>query len=374
MNDIANNSTTKAVPFIIWTLQRTGGTNLTQRLVDRSDLICVQHEPFNAGRMYGHITQQWLASHDQSALVKDVQEIADQRVLIKHCVETVPWEISLALADATIHSGYQHLFLYRKNARDRLLSLHFARETGVWGPKMNKEADDNTEIQAIAVDNLIAHEHKSIGLLQRVWQHLISQGVHPLALSYEEIYRVKPEQAIETLLPILKALGLSQNENNDSAFAMEVIGKGDQGTRDQYQSIPGINELENALQHTPFFNPVIDEVVLDIKTEILPEWILKAQVDIVPHSLMVGQSLELGGVVVLSPDAPKKLMLYLEYNGNESVIAWGKPSQKMANLFPTNPQAAKARFKTDKFCIAKNNRISIYLKDNTGKHYVLFAL
>lgn len=36
-------------PFIIWTLQRTGGTNLAQRLVELSGLKGAQHEPFNKG-------------------------------------------------------------------------------------------------------------------------------------------------------------------------------------------------------------------------------------------------------------------------------------------------------------------------------------
>lgn len=375
MNDIVNNnSTTKSLPFIIWTLQRTGGTNLTQRLVDRSDLTCVQHEPFNPGRLYGHITEQWIASNDESALVKEIQEIAAQRVLIKHCVEIVPWAISCALANAAVGLGYQHLFLYRKNARDRLLSLHFARETGVWGPNMKQGVDENTEVQAIAVDKLIAHEHKSISSLQRVWQHLVSQGVRPLALSYEEIYRVNPEQAVETLLPVLKALGLSKNENNDSSFAMEVIGKGDQGTRDKYQSIPGISELESALQQTLCFDPVINEAVLNIKAEILPKWVLRAQIDTMPHSLIAGQSFDLGGLVVLSPDAPPKLTLCLENNGNESTIDWEKPSPKMAKLYPENPQAAKARFKTDKLCLAENDKLILYLKDDSGKRYILFTL
>jgi hypothetical protein len=339
--------------------------------MDRSDLKSIQHEPFNLGRLHGQITQHWMESKDESVLAKEMLNIANQHVIIKHCVEIVPWEISCALADATARLGYQHLFLYRENVRDRLLSLHFARETGVWGPKMNKEAGESAEIPAIAVDKLIAHEHKSVNLLQRVWQRLIAQGVHPLALSYEEIYRVKAEQAIENLMPILKQLGLSQSINNDSAFAMDVIGKGDQGTREQYRTIPGINELEVALQHTPHFIPVINKPTLEVKKDILPEWVLVAQIDAKPISLATGH---IGGVVVLSPDAPPKLTLFLENNDNETLIAWEKPSPKMAKLYPTNPQAANARFKTDELNISQNDRLTIYLKDDTGERYNLFFL
>ncbi len=371
MNDFVNKRPdTENIPFIVWTLQRTGGTNLTQRLMDRSDLKSIPHEPFNLGRLHGHVTQQWMDSKDGVALAKEMGAITAQQVIIKHCVEIVPWEVSCALADAAVGSGYQHLFLYRKNVRDRLLSLHFARETGVWGPKMKKGTDENTEIQAIPVDNLIAHERKSVSLLQRVWQHLIAQGAYPLALSYEEIYSVNAGQATENLLPILKKLGLSQNINNDSAFAMEVIGKGDQGTRAQYQNISGISELENALQNIPCFDPSINKPVVDTAINILPEWVLSAQVDAKPEPLAVGH---IGGVVVLSPYAPKKLALFLEINGNETAIPWEKPSPKMAKRYPANPQAANARFKTDDLCIAQNDRLTIYLKDDSGKRYVLFS-
>ncbi len=44
-------------PFIIWTLQRTGGTNLTVRLVELSGLESFPHEPFNIERIHGHITK-----------------------------------------------------------------------------------------------------------------------------------------------------------------------------------------------------------------------------------------------------------------------------------------------------------------------------
>lgn len=373
MNDFVNkSSTTKDIPFIVWTLQRTGGTNLTQRLMDRSNLMSIQHEPFNLGRLHGEITKQWMETKDESVLAEEMLNIATRQIIIKHCVEIVPWEITCALANAAAGFGYQHLFLYRKNARDRLLSLHFARETGVWGPKMKKELDENTEIQPIDVKSLIAHERKSIVSLQRVWQHLVDLNIEPLALSYEEIYSVDADQAIKNLLPILKKLGLSQDIKNDSAFAMEVIGRGDQGTRKQYQNIPGISELEEALQHTPSFNPTINKSLLDVKSAVLPEWVLTAQIDTRPEYLSTAG--HLGGVVVLNQNAPAKLTLFLENNGNEFAVAWEKPSPKMAKLYPTNLQAANARFKTDELSIAQHDKFTIYLKDDSGNQYMLFTI
>ena len=89
-NLVSNNSTAKCSPFIIWTLQRTGGTNLAKQSVSRSDLMCNQHEsvsmdykpldhePFNMDRVYGHITRQWMASRDEGVLIEKMQEIVAQ--------------------------------------------------------------------------------------------------------------------------------------------------------------------------------------------------------------------------------------------------------------------------------------------------------
>jgi hypothetical protein len=121
----------KFKPFIIWTLQRTGGTNLTSRLVEKFGLKETDHEPFNLGRLYGNVTKHWNDYKDAAVLHCSMQAIAAERNVIKHCMEMVPWEVTRALAEAAVHAGYKHLFLYRESPRDRLLSLHFVQKTEV---------------------------------------------------------------------------------------------------------------------------------------------------------------------------------------------------------------------------------------------------
>ncbi len=366
--------TTNAPPFIIWTLQRTGGTNLTQRLVELSGLNCTQHEPFNVGRIYGHITQQWIESNDESALAKEMQAVAEQHVIIKHCLETVPWEVSSALIDAAIRSGYKHLFLYRKNALDRLLSLNFAEKTGVWGPNMRSETTLNEPVDlSIPVDKLIAHERKCIKLMQRAWQYLISQGEQPLSLSYEELYRVTPEEADQTLLPILNVLGLSKTEQQDHDFVREIIGKGDQGTRDKYESMVGVEKLKQALSEVSCFAPVTG-VVLHIESLALPNWILMARIDTLPDTLLPGQFFNLSGIVVLNENAPKELSLHLTHHQTEMNIDWGKPSPKIAKCYPDNVQSAHARFKSDKIHAINGDAFVIAIKTAAGAYHPLFNI
>ena len=113
-------------PLLIWTLQRSGGTNLTRRLEVLAGLAHGEHEPFNVEREFGHITRDWLARPDRATLDTAMHAACTQRRLIKHCVELVPWEVSQALAEQSVDLGYRHLFLYREQPRDRLLSLTFA--------------------------------------------------------------------------------------------------------------------------------------------------------------------------------------------------------------------------------------------------------
>src|SRR5687767_10672415 len=102
--------------FIIWTLQRTGGTNLARRLFERASLVeaareKVQepgsigakwlgavasqwsfHEPFNYGkksRIFGPVTERWVTTNDRQALDTALAEICSLRIGLKHCVEMV---------------------------------------------------------------------------------------------------------------------------------------------------------------------------------------------------------------------------------------------------------------------------------------------
>ncbi|MCU0822362.1 MAG: M23 family metallopeptidase, partial [Spirochaetes bacterium] len=232
-------------PFIIWTLQRTGGTNLTHRLTERSGLPGTEHEPFNLGRIFGHVTEEWAWDKNADRLRLAMEEICQRRVIIKHCVETVPWEITEALVRASAGAGYRHLFLYRRNALDRLLSLHFAQKTGVWGPNMQKfasltgarEANPHaspdaagTEVlaEAVPVEKMVKHEKSCVQILTRTWDALNGLGAKPRAIAYEDIYRTAdPEQPAHILLPVLRYLGMSGSDAEDRAWIGDVVGKGD---------------------------------------------------------------------------------------------------------------------------------------------------
>lgn len=246
-------------PLLIWTLQRSGGTNLTRRLEVLAGLAHGEHEPFNVEREFGHITRDWLARPDRATLDTAMHAACTQRRLIKHCVDLVPWEVSQALAEQSVDLGYRHLFLYREQPRDRLLSLTFAKRSGVWAPgKARKELDDVAPIvtDALPVRWLIERETLCAQRLNAAWQLLRQAGQQPVPLSFEAIYKVPREEAVARLVRLVSELGLSSGDAAvDQNFAVQVQKSGDQNTSDHYGNFPGIHKLEKALLTVERFRP-----------------------------------------------------------------------------------------------------------------------
>lgn len=243
-------------PLVIWTLQRTGGTNLTSYLSQRSGLAVVPHEPFNVGRIWGHITEKWGQDKDERALASTVRELCCAPSVIKHCVEVIPPEVSRALATATTEAGFKHFFLYRRDPLDRLLSLHFARQTGIWGP--GKAANSYSlpeERTELPVEQLIAHEARCTRELTTVWNLLKSLGCAPYAMAFEDLYRAPDQEhttsEIEKLFNFLSWTDIPPA----SQMASEIASQGNQGTKQKYNNFIGIDALSEALADAPHFDP-----------------------------------------------------------------------------------------------------------------------
>lgn len=345
-------------PFIIWTLQRTGGTNLTAGLVELAGLKSAPHEPFNPGRRYGHITQAWRETQDRATLKEAVAEVAARGEVIKHCVETVPWEVTEALVEATHAAGYRHLFLYRQHANERLLSLHFAKQTNIWGPDVKKlreltsapELTDKAsapgeEVGPVPVEKLLAHERFCLERLEKVWRRLQDLGAQPVAVSYEEIYRAPSPESTETALArVLAGLGITVTPEELSVWTQSLVGQGDQGTRDKYHDMPGAHELiERAAKLPGFLQPSYKPTWRALAAD--HPWILHARVDVLPDTVREGEAFEIGGVVVLSDQAPEGAQLFLKLgDGTRQPLEWGRASPRMAKEYPQARNGAKARW------------------------------
>jgi hypothetical protein len=372
---VLNAAINKPKPFIIWTLQRTGGTNLAQQLTVRSKLQGTQHEPFNQGRIFGHITEQWVQEKNLVALEQAIQEICQRGVIIKHCVETVPWAVTESLAKAAVAAGYGHLFLYRKNPVNRLLSLQFAKLSGIWGLNLKdkKELSEKIFAEPLPITELVKHESRCVQRLNATWSYLLERCAGPVAFAYEDIYQSDdPNQPIRELHPLLDTLGLSKGSEDDRLFISETIGTGDQGTRDKYCAFAGIDQLEHALRSVPAFTPTFPKGVLEIKPLIADiPWVIHAAIDELPSAFVVGKPCDIGGVVVLSEAAPEGCSV--EINGADKYeIKRNIQSPWIAIQYPNGKNSNAARFRIRNICVREDSPIEIFVADGLNKQVPLF--
>jgi hypothetical protein len=251
-------------PFIVWTLQRTGGSNLAENLMAYAGPPYGLQEPFLADRAYGSIVKAWRRDRDAASVALAMGAICAEGVRLKHCVEILPFPLTSALLEASVGSGYRHVFIYRRSALDRLLSMHFAQVTGIWGPEERKtHAPDgvarHAALQApLPIDKLVAHEEMSVRQLTQCWQYVRDRGGDPRAVAFEEVYcSAQAGAAIQILLDLLGYLGLARGDSEDHAWATQVLAEGNQSTRKQYASLPGVDTLRARLAALAPFDPTV---------------------------------------------------------------------------------------------------------------------
>ena len=82
-------------------MQRTGGTSLTELLMDMSEHRSAEHEPFNWAkkqpRQFWPITDAWNNTKNSEALRASFGDLLEQRYLIKHCYELLSMSFNLHL-------------------------------------------------------------------------------------------------------------------------------------------------------------------------------------------------------------------------------------------------------------------------------------
>ena len=237
-------------PFIIWTMQRTGGTNFTNNLISLSGLPA-HHEPFNRPRIYGHLTKKWESDRDDDALATEVGKILEEPSVIKHCVEMVPWRISATLAQEANAKGYGALFLVR-DPFQRMLSREYAVRTKVWGPGREKpdEQADPAFDKPLDVGALLKHEKMGIDRLNQFWRRLSGSRARRASISFEQLYEAAASEAKDAVSDVFNRLSLSPPDSIE-AVINKMRGGGDQGTNDRYQRFVGIEELADRVKELP---------------------------------------------------------------------------------------------------------------------------
>lgn len=393
----------KRKPFIVWTLQRTGGTNLAQRLFGRSKLLDIYHksyadrhprlaarltdnwklhEPFNSGeqaRVFGHVTEAWLRTGDKQGLARAMDKICRLRLPIKHCVEMVPWEVNEALIEASGKAGYRQLFLYRRNALNRLLSLHFAEKSGIWGAHFRGGAELTDEFFAepLPIERLVDHEKLCNARLTRIWQALEAKGCAPCAVAFEDIYRTDVASTDNhVLFPVLAYLNLSHGKQSDQAFIDKIVETGGQGTRDEYNAFAGIAQLAKALESVVMFSPVSKLYTVELEPLYKNDArILWAEIDVLPTLSKADTAFALGGVVVLNEPVSTHDTLKISVGRQQRAVLWGIPSPGITKKLPGGYNNVNARFKVNKVHFdAVGGEVKICLHGAGGEVVPIFNL
>ncbi|PCD76454.1 hypothetical protein [Pseudothioclava arenosa] len=180
-------------PFLIWTMRRTGGTTLASLVMEMSEHLATEHEPFNVDRKFGAITRDFRQRGDLAALRAGVDEALAPGRKIKHCHEIVPSALNRALMEAGERYGNRHVVLDRRNEVDRIVSLELAKITGAWGKEAadaNYQRIERGEITLapIELEAPLRHLELCRNRRQQLARLFEEFGVDPFVIHFEDVY------------------------------------------------------------------------------------------------------------------------------------------------------------------------------------------
>lgn len=254
-----------SAPYIIWTMQRTGGTTLAALFAGLSEYQGIQHEPFNPERVLHWIHQNWLESRDPDKLRADLAKGLANTPLIKHCYELMPPELNRALMEVSSSLGYRHIILDRRAEPKRILSLELAKLTGAWGKQeagkiyRSIEAGD---VQLEAMDQARAMHHMAVCQSKRreLSDLLDSLSQTAFVIYFEDVY-TDPEAGRRRIRDLVDFLEIKVDALDDYETRVnDALLKRGQNSSRIMESVPNIDEvraaLDAAFQKDPFlFQP-----------------------------------------------------------------------------------------------------------------------
>ncbi|HEV2299991.1 MAG TPA: hypothetical protein VGR91_00350 [Stellaceae bacterium] len=241
-------------PFIIWTMQRTGGTSLADLLMAMSEHPRADHEPFNRDRQFGAVTTAWSDTHDEAALSEAMAGIVSQRYLIKHTYELRDTVLNAALAKAAAAAEYRHVFLQRQDELARLVSKYIAEANGTWFSDYAAKVYDKIRagerrLGAIPVKELVAAYHRCRQATEEVRQLMDSLDIPFHDLTYEELYVGDRESRLRGFNRLCKFLGFAPEVVELSGAEIEEkLFHGSQNTRSIVDFVPNLDEVVAALR------------------------------------------------------------------------------------------------------------------------------
>ena len=252
-------------PFLIWTMQRTGGTSLTELLIDISEHRKADHEPFNwrkSPRQFAAVSQHFAETRDEAALAASLDDILGQKYLIKHCYELHP-ELSLHLMQAAARAGYRHIHLLRHDEMSRLFSKFVAEANGTWFKDYSSRVYGDIlagrrKLNPLPVKKMVEQFEFCRRLTNDVRRYMREYGAASLAINYEDLYVGERDARLHNLHRVLDFLGFGADAmEQHRALIDEKLFNSGQDTASVVRFVPNLQHAVEALKAAgcPGFEP-----------------------------------------------------------------------------------------------------------------------
>jgi len=244
-------------PFIIWTVQRTGGTSLTELLMKMSEHRAADHEPFNwrrsKPRQFGAVARNWVETKDEATLQSALRVIFADRYLIKHCYELHGAPLSVQILRGAAKTDYRHILLLRRDELSRLASKFIAEANGTWFKDYAAEVyagivSHKRNLQPLPVDQVVIQFEHCRRTTDRIRQVLARLRVNKREVWYEDIYTGDRETRLSHLNDLFHFLDFTPETiaAHQTDIEEKIFGGG-QNTGDILQFVPNLAEVRQAL-------------------------------------------------------------------------------------------------------------------------------
>ena len=240
-------------PFIIWTFRRTGGTSLKTILFWLSTRESWQDEAFNRDRELGEITKKYEETRDLGQLSHDINEVVLQKKNLKHCVETVPYEVTSQLLRQAHANGYRHIVLLRRNEEHRQISLALALITKAWGPAQAEQTYSmiirgERRLEPINLGWMQKQIDRDAIALGRLIRLFASKDIPYKMVFFEDLYTGTFAARVEHLKAIISWLGLARAQDVTDEAYRDVLMARSQNTSSILHFVPNLEEIRDLIR------------------------------------------------------------------------------------------------------------------------------
>ncbi len=237
--------------FVIWTLQRTGGTALTSALAISTANSEIKHEPFNSDRDFSYVTKAFKEG-EISHSANLIDNLLDSGVSFKHCMEIHSLKFNNMLLEAFVsRPNYRHIILMRDDETHRILSLYLARQTEVWGKwKVNKGGYDKIisgkqALDPFPIKEMLSHSKKCLEYRAWIQNQFEVRNLSYLLTTFETLYEGQTRTRIENLKKVFEFVGAPFIVEDKRVY--NCIFSSKQGSEKLFKYVPNLEEAAKSV-------------------------------------------------------------------------------------------------------------------------------